>query len=75
VRWNDNDAITRDPLRMRITYLTSPKLAKPGVFTTDISLDELNNERMAERKFNKFRMDVMPQVTTPISYFIPSCTR
>jgi hypothetical protein len=37
-RWDDDDAITLDILRMRITYLTSP-----NPFTTDICLHEFND--------------------------------
>jgi hypothetical protein len=54
-RWDDEDAITNDPLRMNTTNLT-----EPSPFTSDIRMFVFSNQRMAGRKFMKFGMKVMP---------------
>jgi hypothetical protein len=52
-RDDDDNAITYDPLSVRITDLTQH-------FTTQIDLHEFHNWAMAGRKLMKSGMDVMP---------------
>jgi hypothetical protein len=64
VKWNDDDAIVHQPLRMPITNLTQLNqiwTIHPYVF---------KNERMAGRKFIKYGMEIMQQVNSPKSYVL-----
>jgi hypothetical protein len=63
VRWNNDDAIAHDPLRMRITFLTNPNLTQlhPNLpLASDNHQYEFHNYRMAGRKFMKFTVGIMP---------------
>jgi hypothetical protein len=60
VTWDDDDAITNGPLRMRTTNLTQRNFTKPSLFICDIRLYIFNSWRIYGRIFIVFDMNVMP---------------
>jgi hypothetical protein len=61
IKWDDEDASTHDPLRIRITNLTKHNPNQPNLnFTRDILFWAFNNCGISVGILMKFGMGVMP---------------
>jgi hypothetical protein len=70
---NNDDAISHDRLRIRITCLTSPNQPNlTTLFNRDIRLNAFNIYMVAVRLFIRYGMDIMPYLATPGSHLLPS---
>jgi hypothetical protein len=62
-RWNVNDAIVHDHLRMCITNLTVPNVTRTILFTCDIRLYAFHKYTVDVRLCIKFSANIMPLVS------------
>jgi hypothetical protein len=68
VRWDDEDAITHDPLRKR-----DDVAVLDDVISGDVRLYSGKNSRRAGRIYMKFVMEVTPFEANSEFYFLISC--
>jgi hypothetical protein len=70
VRWNDEDAITRDSLHMRADAIVLDDVISLEEYFLRRCLCARNNSRRAGQIFIKFLMDVVPLEANLKSYFL-----